>query len=438
MKITTQMDGDMQSTYATSLLKQEQFPESLKFYFKRKHFKDQQDQLSELQDLVRPRLRIAIVTETWPPEINGVAMSMMQLCQGLQRLSHKILLVRPVQKNVCTEFHPDQECLVFSQPVPKYPSVQFGWPQYLKVSKAFEKFAPDVVHIVTEGPLGLTALQAAKSKKIAVSSGFHSAFHDFSRFFDLAFLVKPIQRYLTWFHNSTDVTCVPSQYTEQALRGFGVTCPLVVVGRGVDTAKFSPKHRSQQLRQRWGVDAHTRVLLYVGRLSPEKEVDVLIKSFHALRAQQGTNFKFVIVGDGPDRARLGKLAQSNDVIFTGSLSGRELSEVYASADVFTFASQADTFGNVVLEAIASGLPVVAYDYVAAHQHIKHDVTGWLSPLGHTTDLIQSICHLPALPQLRQMGLLASESVQETSWQFPVQQLEQALYQVAKESPMTSS
>lgn len=242
----------MQSTYATSLLKQEPFPESFKFHFKRKQLKNKQNELAELRDLVRPRLRIAIVTETWPPEINGVALSMMQLCQGLQRLGHKILLVRPIQKTICTEFLPEQECLVMSQPIPKYPSVQFGWPQYLKVSKAFEQFAPDVVHIVTEGPLGLTALQAAKSKKIAVSSGFHSAFQDFSRFFDLAFLVKPIQRYLTWFHNSTDVTCVPSQYTEQALRGFGVTCPLVVVGRGVDTAKFSPKHRSQQLRQQWG------------------------------------------------------------------------------------------------------------------------------------------------------------------------------------------
>lgn len=428
----------MQSTYATSLLKQDQFPESIKFYFKRKQLKDQQNELSELQDLVRPRLRIAIVTETWPPEINGVALSMMQLCQGLQRLGHKILLVRPTQKGVCTEFHPDQECFVLAQPIPKYPSVQFGWPQYLKVSKAFEKFAPDVVHIVTEGPLGLTALQAAKSKKIAVSSGFHSAFHDFSRFFDLAFLVKPIQRYLTWFHNSTDVTCVPSQYTEQALRGFGVTCPLVVVGRGVDTTKFSPKHRSAQLRQQWGADADTRVMLYVGRLSPEKEVDVLIKSFHALQAQQGTNFKFVIVGDGPDRVRLSKLNTSQDVIFMGSLSGRELSAAYASADVFAFASQADTFGNVVLEAIASGLAVVAYDYVCAHQHVKQDITGWLSPLGNTADLIQSICHLPALPQLRQMGLLASESVQQSSWQFPVQQLEQALYQVAKESPMRST
>ena len=428
----------MQSTYATSLLKQEQFPESFKFYFKRKQLKNKQDELSELRDLVRPRLRIAIVTETWPPEINGVALSMMQLCQGLQRLGHKILLVRPIQKTICTEFNPEQECLVMSQPIPKYPSVQFGWPQYLKVSKAFEQFAPDVVHIVTEGPLGLIALQAAKSKKIAVSSGFHSAFQDFSRFFDLAFLVKPIQRYLTWFHNSTDVTCVPSQYTEQALRGFGVTCPLVVVGRGVDTAKFSPKHRSQRLRQQWGVDIDTRVMLYVGRLSPEKEVDVLIKSFHALQAQQGVNIKFVIVGDGPDRVRLSKMTTSKDVIFMGSLGGHELATAYASADVFTFASQADTFGNVVLEAIASGLPVIAYDYVCAHQHVKHNITGWLSPLGHTAELIQSICHLPALPQLRQMGLLASESVQHSSWQFPVQQLEQALYQVVKESPMTSS
>ena len=428
----------MQSTYATSLLKQDQFPENFKFYFKRKQQKDQSYERSELRDLVRPRLRIAIVTETWPPEINGVALSMMQLCQGLQRLGHKILLVRPVQKETCAEFHPEQECLVLSQPIPKYPSLQFGWPQYLKVTKAFEKFSPDVVHIVTEGPLGLTALQAAKAKKIAVSSGFHSPFQDFSRFFDLAFLVKPIQRYLTWFHNSTDVTCVPSQYTEKALRGFGVTCPLVVVGRGVDTVRFSPKHRSQRLRQQWCVDADTRVMLYVGRLSPEKEVDVLIKSFHALQVQQGVNIKFVIVGDGPDRIRLSKMTTSKDVIFMGSLGGHELATAYASADVFTFASQADTFGNVVLEAIASGLPVIAYDYVCAHQHVKHNITGWLCSLGHTADLIQSICRLPALPQLRQMGLLASESVQHSSWQFPVQQLEQALYQVVKESPMTST
>ena len=114
----------------------------------------------------------------------------------------------------------------------KIPSVQFGWPQYLKVSKAFEQFAPDVVHIVTEGPLGLIALQAAKSKNRRIEWISIQPFQDFSQLSLIGFLVKPIQRYLTWFHNSTDVTCVPSQYTEQKLRGFGVTCPLVVVGRG--------------------------------------------------------------------------------------------------------------------------------------------------------------------------------------------------------------
>ena len=433
MKITTQMDGDMHTTFAASLFKQDIFPESFKFYFKRKQQAQHAGHLvSEFQGM-RPCLKIAIVTETWPPEINGVALSMMQLCQGLQELGHKILLVRPTQKASCCEFTPDRECLVVAQRVPKYPGIQFGWPQYLKISKAFDQFKPDVVHIVTEGPLGLTALQAAKSKQIAVSSGFHSAFHDFSRFFDLAFLVKPIQHYLTWFHNCTDMTCVPSQYTEQALREYGVTCPLAVVGRGVNTEKFSPKFRSEHLRQQWGANEQTRVMLYVGRLSPEKEVDVLIHGFHQLQARQGKNTKLVIVGDGPDRARLAQLTTSSDVIFMGSLSGEALATAYASADVFGFASQADTFGNVVLEAIASGLAVIAYDYVCAHQHVQHERTGWLSSLGDTNGLIQSICNLPVLSQLRQMGQLASESVQKNSWQFPVQQLEQALYSVVQVS-----
>lgn len=233
------------------------------------------------------------------------------------------------------------------------------------------------------------------------------------------------------------MTCVPSEYTQQALRSFGVTCPLVVVGRGVDTTKFSPKHRSEILRRKWGVQADTRVMLYVGRLSPEKEVDVLIKAFHELQATQGNNIKFVIVGDGPDRIRLEKLSQSKDIIFMGSLSGNALSAAYASGDVFAYASQSDTFGNVVLEAISSGLPVMAYDYVCAHQHVKHEQTGWLSPLGDVAHLTQSLCQLPALPRLREMGLLASDSVQASSWQLPVQQLEQALYQVTEAYAMST-
>ena len=232
----------MTNLYATSLLKQQDFPESFQFYFKKSKQDHAREEIQVLQDLVRPRLKIAIVTETWSPEINGVALSLLQLCKGLQKQGHKILLIRPEQKQSCQEFLPNKECLVKAQSIPKYPSLQFGWPQFLKVSNALDTFAPNVVHIVTEGPLGLSVLQAAKTKGIPVSSGFHSPFQEFSRFFDLAFLVKPIQHYLRWFHNNTQMTCIPSKETEYILRQFGVSCPLVVVGRGVDIACFCAEH----------------------------------------------------------------------------------------------------------------------------------------------------------------------------------------------------
>ena len=226
------------------------------------HFKSQNNPQSELklvEDLVRPRLKIAIVTETWSPEVNGVALSLLHICKGLQKLGHKILLIRPTQKVACTEFSPNKECLVNGQMIQKYGQMQFGWPQYRKVSKSFEVFAPDIVHIVTEGPLGLAVLQAAKAKNIPVTSGFHSAFQDFSRFYDLAFLVKPIQHYLKWFHNNTRVTCVPSRDTAEAIQNFGVTCDVQVFKTGVDIEKFSPRFRSSVLRRKWGACEFTKI-----------------------------------------------------------------------------------------------------------------------------------------------------------------------------------
>ena len=354
----------MIGSITTKLFKQHNFPETQRFYLKQQHRHNIQQELSILEETLKPKLKITIVTETWSPEINGVANSLLQLCKGLQKLVHRIQLIRPIQKTICTDFKAEQECLVWAKSIPKYADMQFGMPQYVKVSKAIECFAPDVVHIVTEGPLGLTALYAAQAHQIPVSSGFHSTFHDFSRFFDLALLVKPIESYLRWFHNHTVLTCVPSQTTLNQLQDFGVTCPLVEVGRGVDTIRFQPEHRSEQMRLYWQADANTTVLLYVGRLSPEKEVDVLIQSYLNIKKQSSRKFKMVIVGDGPDRKRLTEMASGSDVIFTGSLTGQSLAQAYASADVFVFASQIETFGNVVLEAMASGLPVVAYNYAS--------------------------------------------------------------------------
>ena len=170
----------MNKPFANTLqYKQQDFPESLKFFFKQNKKKTVTIEENFIRDLSRPRLKIAIVTETWPPEINGVALSLMQLCKGLQAQGHKILLIRPAQKSTCTDFSPNKECLVNGQSIPKYPDMKFGWPQFLKVSQAISSFSPDVVHIVTEGPLGFTALHAAKTRRIPVSSGFHSQFQEF-------------------------------------------------------------------------------------------------------------------------------------------------------------------------------------------------------------------------------------------------------------------
>lgn len=412
------------------------FRKNINFYFKQQYNKNHRVATFDLQDLVRPRLRIAIVTETWPPEINGVALSLLQLCKGLQQLGHKILLIRPEQHLSTAAFRPNKECLVKAQSIPKYPGLQFGWPQYLKVSQALSAFSPSIVHIVTEGPLGLTALQAAKAQKIPISSGFHSPFQDFSRFFDLAFLLKPIQRYLCWFHNNTQLTCVPSVDTEKALREFGVTCALKVVSRGVDTQRFSPQHRSEPLRQKWGAKHDSTVLLYVGRLSPEKEIELIIETFYTLRKQQ-KKVQLVIVGDGPDLSRLKCIPGADQVIFTGSLTGDALARAYASADVFVFASQVETFGNVVLEAMASGLPVVAYDYACAQQYVVQGYSGWLSPRGQRSAFIHSIINLPDRETLRQMGRGAVQATQHAGWQYPVAQFEQALYQVVQPSAVLS-
>ncbi|OTG89967.1 glycosyltransferase family 4 protein [Acinetobacter sp. ANC 3813] len=412
-------------------LKQQNFPENFKFYIKNKNAHNIQNEHRVLNDLVRPKLKIALVTETWPPEINGVALSLLQLCKGLQQQGHKILLIRPQQKSRCSQFSPNKECLVMAQAIPRYPSLKFGWPQFMKVTNAIDEFAPDVVHIVTEGPLGLAALQAAKVKNIPVSSGFHSAFQDFSRFFDLAFLIKPVQHYLRWFHNNTQLTCVPSRDTAQSLQDLGVHCPMAVVGRGVDVECFHPQHASQGLRQQWGADEQTRVLLYVGRLSPEKELNLIVSAYAAMHKSSEKKTLLVIVGDGPEREKLQRLGNSSNVIFMGSLSGISLSEAYASADAFVFASQVETFGNVVLEAMASGLPVVAYDYACAEQHVRHLRSGWLSKLGDAPAFIRFMQQLPERQVLKQMGHNAREDIQDVGWQYPVQQFEQALYYAAQ-------
>lgn len=394
------------------------------------------------------RLHILLVTETWLPEVNGVAMSLGQLMHQLDLKGHQISLLRPkpshsstvlatetpikspsfAQSNNSESYfkvmqHIKHDLQVKGMSIPKYKELQFGAPEYFKIKKKFQQLQPDVVHIATEGPLGLAALWAAKTLNIPVTTGYHTQFHDFSRHFGLGILARPMMAYFKWFHNASQATCVPSKKTFNDLDSLGFK-RLYEVGRGVDLERFNIAHRSEKLRAEWGAHSQHTVLLMVSRLSPEKGVDLVIESFKVLQREQLQRVvKLVIVGDGPDRARLESLAagSKDDIIFAGAKTGKALSEHYASADVFVFASQVETFGNVVVEAMASGLPVYAFDDAAAGMLVT-ERSGVLVSFGDKKEFVEKVASLPKMQVLKEQGAEAAKSVAGFSWQRPADQM----------------
>ena len=386
----------------------------------------------------RPSLHIALVTETWLPDINGVASSVYQIMRELKSMGHRITLIRPKQSDE-VEQHTlmtglntaavTTDLQVPSLPIPYYPHLRMGLPCYRFLTKQLRKLRPDIVHIVTEGPLGLAALIAGKQQSIKVSSGYHTAFHDFSRYFGWKVVSVPLLAYMKSFHNQCNATCIPSQTTQHQLAEFGFK-HLYQVGRGVDTARYAPSKRSQALRQSWGVGEGTTVLMCVSRVSPEKGMDTVIKSFKALQLQQlHRHVKLVIVGDGPYKEALVKRhANDTSIIFAGFKTGEALASYYASADAFVFASQVETFGNVVTEAMASGLPIFAY-HDAAAALLVDDSCGKTVPLGQEQRFVAMISELPKQQQLDQMRLAARHKVAAFSWQKPAQEMLIMFYEV---------
>lgn len=325
----------------------------------------------------RPSLRIAVVTETWPPEVNGVAVTLAKLVQGLCLRNHDVQLIRPRQtaKDLASHDPGFEEVLMRGMPIPRYPELKLGLPSKKNLIKAWTLRRPDVVHIATEGPLGWSALQAAKVLKLPVTSDFRTNFHSYSKHYGVGWLRKPIVAYLRKFHNATACTMVPTQALHGELSGHGFI-NLKVVARGVDTQLFNPRRRSETLRQSWQAGPATVVLISVGRLAVEKNLGQVMATYEALQSV-GADVKLVLVGDGPLREQIHQ--RCPDALFSGMLSHDRLAEYYASADLFLFPSQSETFGNVTVEALASGLPVLAFDCAAATDWVKPGVNGWLIP-----------------------------------------------------------
>ena len=323
----------------------------------------------------RPSLRIAVVTETWPPEVNGVAVTLAKLVQALGHRNHNVQLIRPRQtkSDLPMQDASLEEVLMRGMPIPRYPELKLGLPSKKTLVNAWSIRRPDVVHIATEGPLGWSALQAAKVLKLPVTSDFRTNFQSYSKHYGVGWLRKPIVAYLRKFHNATACTMVPTNDLKRTLSDNGFQ-NLKVVARGVDTQLFNLNKRNAELRQSWGANDDTKVLISVGRMAPEKNLEQVLKSYEALRFM-GDKVKLVMVGDGPLREQFQQ--RYPDVIFPGMLAQQALSVYYASSDLFVFPSQTETFGNVTLEALASGIPVLAFDCAAARDWVQPNVNGWL-------------------------------------------------------------
>ena len=323
----------------------------------------------------RPSLRIAVVTETWPPEVNGVAMTLAKLVQGLSHRNHDVQLIRPRQTKTDSPMSDSslEEVLMRGMPIPRYPELKLGLPSKKTLVKTWTLRRPDVVHIATEGPLGWSALQAAKVLKLPVTSDFRTNFQSYSKHYGVGWLRKPIVAYLRKFHNATACTMVPTRELMRTLSQNGFA-NLKVVSRGVDTKLFNIAKRDTSLRSSWGATDDTKVLISVGRMAPEKNLDQVLKTYEALKVT-GQAFKLVMVGDGPLKEQFQK--RYPEIIFPGMLSQSNLAAYYASSDLFIFPSQTETFGNVTLEALASGIPVLAFDCAAARDWVQTGVNGWL-------------------------------------------------------------
>lgn len=318
-------------------------------------------------------MRVAIVTETYPPEINGVALTVQSLAHGLQGRGHRVQLIRPRQPAGREDNHESMvdEVQVSGAAIPRYPGLRFGWPARRRLEQLWRTHRPDAIYVATEGPLGHSALRAARRLGIAASTGFHTRFDDFARFYGVGWLTPLVFAWLRHFHAHSAATLVPTQELADFLRGRGFGA-VRLLRRAVDTQLFDPARRCEQLRLGWGLTDDELAVVYVGRIAPEKNLELNVRAFRALQRQR-PQARYIWIGDGPARA---ELARANpDFIFCGSLRGDVLATHFASCDLFLFASLSETFGNVTLEAMASGVATVAFDYGAAREHMVDGVNG---------------------------------------------------------------
>jgi len=363
------------------------------------------------------RMRIAIITENFLPKLDGVTRTLAKLLEHLQLTGHEVMLLGP--DSGMEEYAGAEIVGTAGLPFPFYPELKFNFFRPLFMRRLGE-FRPDIIHLVDPVILGATGLAAARFFNVPLVSSYHTNLAAYCEHFGFSLLTRPMWSYNRFVHNQCSMTFCPSPSTAAMLRLEGFE-HLRIWPRGVDIDIFKPERRSSTLRASWlGNDADSKtVFLYVGRVSWEKNLRLLVQAYHNM---DHNKCHLVIVGEGPASQEMQQELEGLPVTFTGYLSGEELATTYASADVFTFPSRTETFGQVVLEAMASGLPVVGLVAEGVCDLVENERTGLLVEDHHIQEDEQIVRYRNSLDSLiqdtqkrHQMSSAALIEAQQRSW-----------------------
>lgn len=359
-------------------------------------------------------LRISLVSETYFPQINGVSRTLDRLVRHCTDSGDLVQLLLPRYPQPPAELPPGADRRDWrAVPLPFYREVMLPLVTPGMVSGALADFRPDLVHIATEGPLGWAALRASRYRQLPAVSSYHTNFAEYLIRYRAGLLTPFCWRYLRRFHNATHMTFCPTPSTRRKLESRGFR-NVAVWSRGVDSAHFHPAKRDPGLRTALGIAPDEIVLAYAGRLAAEKNLDMLVNAWRTLPERQRCRLLFI--GDGPLRRRLEEQTGERG-IFAGYRHGEELARIYASADLFVFPSLTETFGNVILEAMASGLPAIGFAVQGPGDIIQDGRTGRLVRTVHADQLQQAMSAVVSDEgQRRQMARHARHYAEAQSWE----------------------
>jgi glycosyltransferase involved in cell wall biosynthesis len=320
-------------------------------------------------------VRLALFSDTFSPQVNGVARTLDRLTTALRERGGEVLVFTTDEPGA----H-DAMDVVRSpgRAFPAYPQLRLSWPRQSAVMARLREFQPTLVHAATEFGMGLAGRRAARALDVPFVSSYHTSFTAYAAHYGMGLLARPGWSYLRWFHNGGRRTYCPTAAIVREVEAEGFE-RCTVWTRGVDGHRFSPRYRSAAFRAAIGAHDGTLVAAYVGRLAAEKQVDVALDAVRLTSAARPGAVRLLVVGDGPCDVSARSRAPEGST-FTGRLEGAALSEAYASADVLLFPSTTDTFGNVMLEAMASGTPVIGADVAPTREVLLPD-RGWVAPPG---------------------------------------------------------